>query len=218
MDMAARTGTIKKYLEDGDIRLSKADREFLRDLSIVRIIDSQDAMKTHYQGRKTSPEKRLNKLCSMGLLKAHSVYQPERGVFKAYTFSNEKIASLFGGKLPVIGRKRNALHEVITSKIFFSLGRPEGFKLESDFTKDDKQFFEKNALLNGMPADAKKGFIPDAMCVQDGEVVIIEADSGQYTKSQIATKQACWGGLKQVWGQPSKTFSRVTGAKVFNYG
>ena len=128
-------------------------------------------------------------------------------------FSNKKIASLFGGDVPTIGAKRNALHEVITSKIYFAEGRPDSFILENDFSKSQKELFK---VGQGLVAD-REICLPDAIYIKDGEMVVVEADSGQYTKSQIQAKQAAWSGMKQVWGRPSKAFARVTGAKVHSF-
>src|SRR5690554_7652951 len=88
----------------------------------VRIIDEQDAGH-HYQNRKTPAFKRLDRLADAGILKRVDVFQPGRGNFKAYTFANKDVARVMGGKLPTIGSKRNALHEVITSKLFYAADR-----------------------------------------------------------------------------------------------
>ncbi|MCG8313809.1 MAG: hypothetical protein MI976_11380 [Pseudomonadales bacterium] len=208
-----RASTLKKYLNDSNFKLSQEDRAFLADLSKVGIIDEKDADTCHYQSRKTRAATRLDRLCEIGLLESQTVVQPGRGRFKAYHFKTERIATLFGGKKPIIGRKRNALHEVITSRIYFAEGRPESFTLEAAFDNDQRALFNvKEKTLKGRDA-----CLPDAMFVRDGNIVVVEADSGQYSKSQIANKQAAWQRFEQVWGQPSKASARVSGGMVHTF-
>jgi len=59
--------------------------------------------------------------------------------------------------------------------------------------------------------------LPDAVFYQGGQMVICEADSGQYTSTQIASKQAGWKGIKQVWGQPNVAAARVHNADVYRF-
>ena len=209
----ARTTTVKKYLDDQDFRLSADDRAFLADLAKVKIIDEKDAQAAHYQSRKTPASRRLDKLCEVGLLDVAYVNQPGRGRFKAYQFKTDRLATLFGGSRPVIGAKRNALHEVITSKIYFAVGRPDTFRVESDFNRDQRQLFKvANKTLSG-----RESCVPDAMYIDNGQIVVVEADSGQYNKSQIINKQAAWSGFRQVWGQPDRASARVDNATVFRF-
>jgi hypothetical protein len=210
-----RTGTLKKYI-DGNIRLSDNDREFLRDLARVGIIDAADAKKFHYQETRTNADRRLDKLCEAGLLEKVDVNQPGRGKFKAYQFKTDRIATLFGGKKPTIGRKRNALHEVITSKLFFAEGRPNTFVVEANFTKKERELF----ALSSPSATGRNSSIPDAMYVRpDGQIVVLEADSGQYNQTQIRSKQEAWSGagFSQVWGQPTMAASKVDNALVYRF-
>jgi len=205
----ARTGTLKQYIKDQTIRLTDADRALFADMAKVRIIDEQDAGH-HYQNRKTPAFKRLDRLADAGILKRVDVFQPGRGNFKAYTFANKDVARVMGGKLPTIGSKRNALHEVITSKLFYAAGRPDSFKLEADMTKDEKKFFSSLSVDGG-------SCLPDAVFYDGGQMVVCEADSGQYTSTQIAAKQAGWKGLKQIWGQPSVAAARVHNATAYRF-
>jgi hypothetical protein len=206
----ARSGTLKKYLNNANFKLSADDREFLSDLAKVRIIDEKDASEHHYAGRKTPASKRLDRLAEIGLLEIHTVVQPGRGKFKAYHFKTERLATLFGGKMPVIGRKRNALHEVITSRLYFAENRPSSFALESDFSQSQKDLFK----VIGGTTKGRDSCMPDALFIRDGQIVVVEADSGQYNKSQIRNKQMAWRGFKQVWGQPEKASARVDDATV----
>lgn len=206
----ARTTTIKKYLNDGNFRLSAADRAFLGDLARVRIIDAADAARFHYGDRKTPAERRLDKLCEVGILERLTVNQPGRGQINTYQFAHERVARLFGGKRLAISCKRTALHEVITSKIFFAEGRPDTFVVEGDFTRAQRDLFQaSNTTLSG-----RESCTPDALFLRDGEIVVVEADSGQYNKNQIVSKQAAWLGFRQVWGQPARSSARVDNATV----
>ena len=208
-----RANTLKKYLTETNFKLSKEDREFLADLAKVHIIDEKDAGKHHYKNRKTGAAKRLDRLCEIGLLEVQPVVQPGRGKFKAYHFKTDRIAALFGGKRPIIGRKRNALHEVITSRIYFAEGRPESFVTESAFTKEQRALFD----VEGKTLNGRDACLPDAIFVRNGEVVIVEADSGQYSKAQIENKQAAWRGFQQIWGQPAKASARVSSGMVHTF-
>jgi hypothetical protein len=51
----------------------------------------------------------------------------------------------------------------------------------------------------------------------DGQIVVVEADSGQYNKTQIRSKQEAWAGFSQVWGQPDRAAARVTNATVHRF-
>lgn len=205
----ARTGTLKQYINDATIRLTDADRALFADLAKVRIVDEADAG-FHYQGRKTPPAARLDRLADAGILKRVDVFQPGRGNFKAYQFANADIARVMGGKLPSIGSRRNALHEVITSRLYFAVGRPESFRLEADLTKEERKKFAS------MSVDGTS-CLPDAVFYSNGNMVVCEADSGQYTSSQIASKQAGWRDYQQVWGQPGRAAARVHGAEVYRF-
>lgn len=196
---------------ENNFRLSQEDRAFLRDLAKVKIIDLKDANQFHYSNRQSGAKQRLDKLASLGILTARDIQQPGRCQFRTYEFSNEKIAKTFGGSKAIIGSKRSALHEVLSSKVYFAKGRPDSFKTSSDFKKDDLQRFYR--LANG------KVILPDAMYSDDqGELVIIEADSGHYTKRQVLDKQLAWRGIKQIWSQPSRASAKVAGgAEVYRF-
>lgn len=195
----------------GSFRLSQEDRAFLNDLAKVRIIDVKDADSFHYGERKNGARKRLDQLTKLGVLAVRDIAQPGRGQFRTYEFANERIAKAFGGGKAVIGSKRSALHEVITSKIYFAKDRPDSFIISSDFSKQDLQRF------HGSVSDGAT--MPDAMYTDEsGDLVLVEADSGNYTKSQVLAKQAGWQGVKQVWGQPSKASAKITGGSdVFRF-
>lgn len=180
---------------DKAVRLSQRDRAFLCDLSKVGIIDADTAAKHHYSDLKGGSERSLCRLKEAGLLSEHNVVIDGKPV-KSYTFASSDIARAHGSKVPAIGSRRMAFHEVVTSRVYFDLGKPDDFRLAHDFNKNDKKLFGATA--------------PDAMYTSsDGEVVFVEADSGHYTSTQIKKKMAQWRHVKQVWGQPSKPSFRV---------
>lgn len=209
--MISTTKLCKLLGYEGELRLSREDRSFLKDLSKVRIIDLKDANQFHYSARKNGGRNRLDKFANMGILVARDIHKPGCKSFRTYEFSNHKIAKAFGGKTAVIGRKRSALHETLASKTYFATGRPSTFKVSSDFNREDLQQFRDKTSLNAT--------LPDAMFFNEkGEMVIVEADSGQYTKQQVLDKQIGWQGIKQVWSQPLKASAKITGAAVFRFG
>lgn len=207
-----RTLTLKKYISDKKIRLSANDRDFLKDLAKVQIIDVKDS-KHHFLSNKDGGEKRLDKLCKVGILESKNVYNPNSGFVKTYIFKSDKIASLFHGKKPKLNLRRSGLHDLISSKIYFAEGRPDSFVLESNFTDKQKELFK---FGQGIVANRDVCF-PDAFFINDGEIVLVEADSGQYTQSQINAKQAAWKGMKQVWGRPTGTRTHVNNSMVHNF-
>jgi hypothetical protein len=208
-----RSNTLNKYLDGKSIRLSKSDRAFLSDLSRVSIIDSRDADINHYKDNITGAGKRLDKLVDCGLLSKHKIYNPNAGIISAYSFKTPKIAQLFGGEKINIGKRRSGLHDVITSKVYFSQGRPDTFKIESRFSKKEEQLFN---MGSGIVA-GRELCIPDAYYVENGEMILVESDSGQYNQTQINGKQAAWKGYKQIWGRPVGVHTKVDSAVLHEY-
>ena len=195
-----------------NFRLGKEDKLFLKDLARVRIIELNDADKHHFSCRKNGGRQRLDRLKDLGILVARDLKKTGSHNFRTYEFANEKIAKAFGGKMAVIGSKRSALHETLASKVYFTAGRPESFKISSDFKKEDIQRFRE--LTNN------KAVLPDALFFDEqGSMVIVEADSGHYTKKQVLEKQAGWLGVKQIWSQPAQASAKIRGAsQVFRFG
>jgi len=188
-------------------RLSEHDKLFLSDLAKVELIAKSDADAFHYSHQKTKSSSSLRRLENLGLLRSYKLHTPG-GVEVVYTFANDRIARIAGGRMPVIGAKRTDYHELVTSKLYFQLSRPVDFRTMSGFKKDDRAFIDKHRLIS-----------PDALYTNEaGERVFVEADSGQYTKFQINHKIASWQslGIKQVWGQPKSSFSRVPNARDVN--
>jgi hypothetical protein len=207
-----RTFTLKKYISDKKIRLSVNDKAFLKDLSKVQIIDVKDS-EHHYLSNSGGSEKRLDKLCEAGILESKNIYNPNSGLTKSYMFKNDKIAQLFHGKKPKLNLRRSGLHDLIASKIYFAEGRPQSFVLESDFTDKQKELFKFGKGV----VEGRNVCYPDAFFISEGEIVLVEADSGQYTQAQINAKQAAWKGMKQVWGRPTGTTTHVNNAQVHNF-
>ncbi len=182
-----------------NVRLSVADREFLKDLSRVQLISSDLADKNHYSHLKGGAARSLERLEKAGLITSQTLYQPRAAPIKTYQFANKSIAGAWGGKLPVIGAKRNGLHELMASRAYFELGRPSSFKLACDFSNAEI------AMCGSLR--------PDAIYTDDtsGETVVVEADSGHYSQNQINAKVARWraAGLnRQVWARPEYSCSR----------
>ncbi len=177
------------------LRLSEADKSFLKDLSKVQLISSDLADQNHYSHLKGASGRSLERLEKAGLISSKRLHQKNGPPLKIYQFADKSIAGAFGGKLPVTGAKRTDSHELMTSRAYFGLGRPASFKLASHFTPGE--------------IAACGSLRPDALYTDTatGELVVVEADSGQYTKSQIQDKVARWraAGLdRQVWAQPAQ--------------
>ncbi|EAR07567.1 hypothetical protein [Reinekea blandensis] len=200
--MAARTSRLKRQT-GGTFRLTRRDQSFLQDLAKVRVIAVEDADRFHYSDNKSGARKRLDQLTKQGLLQVVEYQSPGKGAQRAYTFADQKIARAYKSGLPSLGR-RNAFHEVLTSRMYFAEGRPDSWKLEADMSRDEANLFRQEG--QSMSDVAK----PDAMYVDGtGQLVAVEADSGQYNKTQIQRKIDAWQGIKQVWGQPAKRNSAI---------
>jgi len=121
------------------LRLTHADRLFLRDLARVRLISADLANVHHYARLKSGAERPLSRLVKSGLLTEKQLRVPGHGQIKTYEFASQQLARTWGGSLPVTGAKRTNLHELITSGLYFELGRPTDFRLAADFDHDDVQ-------------------------------------------------------------------------------
>lgn len=191
-----RTSTLKKHLAlqaDAKLRFTQRDRAFLKDLAKVRMVDINDALTHHYQGKLDSCKQRLKKLVDIGLLRERTVIQPGQPITKAYEFANDKVARKYGGRASGIGSRRSEVHELLVSKSYFALNRPEDFKVGAEMTH-----LEKEALIGS------DGITPDAYFTHNGHLLFVEADAGQYTKKQVMNKQRNWAGIDQIWVQPKK--------------
>lgn len=199
--MAARNPRTANLLakagsNNANIRLTKADREFLRDLSRAQLIDEETASKVHYSARKHGA-RTLSRLEKAGIIERLVIGAPKgQKPITAWQFASRSVARAWGGNTPGFGSNRSAYHELLSGRAYFELGRPESFRAANQFTAEDR------ALFGGTEPDAM-------MRTSDGEVVFIEADSGHYTKRQIMEKQAAWSGVRQFWIQPQKAMARV---------
>jgi len=183
-----------------ELRLLAADREFLRDLSRVNLLSSDHAANYHYTHLKGGATRSLKRLESAGLIEGKTLLIAGKPPVKIYQFSSRAMARAWGGSLPITGAKRNELHELITSDLYFKCGRPPDYRLAADF--DDIDI----SVVGGCRPDA---LYTDTLT---GELVAVEADSGHYTKRQILQKIANWEsvGLNRiVWGQPAGATARV---------
>lgn len=193
---------LKSFWQGQGIRLSDSDRAFFQDLARVRIIGSGDANQFHYKKHHFGCKSRLEKFVRLGLIQKHSIHHPGKGHYYAYSFASHDFAKAWGGKTAVVGAKRTALHEVIVSKLYFAVGQPSSFKLESQLNSDERECFREKG--------ASKPMAPDAIMRDEyGNIVALEADSGQYTKGQVNKKMNAWSGIKQIWGQPLRAAARI---------
>lgn len=218
--MVARSNPRTKRLSDivgkeaGTFRLSQADRDFLRDLSRVSFVSSDQAAKHHYAHLKTGGVRSLKRLEENNIIISRRVHVTGRPVVTVYEFYNQDVAKAWGGRLPKTGPSRSDFHELITSDVYFNLGRPDDFRLPFNFTKQEKSQFISGKNKNGQPATFG---IPDAMYTdrETGEVVVVEADAGNYNSQQIAKKMQFWHvrGFRQLWAQPKKTTAKVRPGK-----
>jgi len=188
-----RTSRVIKLnsLTPRSLRLSPADRNFLRDLARVQIISHDLAGQHHYSHLKAGADRPLDRLRKAGILKTKTLHVSGNPSVRTYEFASTAMAKAWGGKCPVTGAKRTDLHELITSRLYFELGRPDDFRVAANFTKED--------------LSACGAIRPDAMYTHEDQRVMVEADSGQYTRAQIIEKIALWksfGLHQQVWGQP----------------
>ncbi|MFQ5543876.1 MAG: hypothetical protein ACE5FY_05945 [Nitrospiria bacterium] len=182
---------------DRKLRLLAADRAFLKDLSRLQILSDRIAIQNHYRHLKGGAVRSLGRLEAAGIIVGRKFYIPRRGFVKIYQFSSDAMARAWGGRLPAIGAKRNELHELITSELYYKIGKPEDFRLAHQLTNDELSTFN--------------GHRPDAVFTDTatGQPVAVEADSGHYNKQQVMTKLAKWKGLRQVWGQPERVSARI---------
>ena len=195
-----RTRTIRAILGNQKLRFSESDRKFLGDLARLNIITEQTAAEHCYdRARQDTVERSLNRLSDVGLLAKRDVVTPTGERWSAYEFADKRIAASFGGRVSAIGSKRTSFHECLVSNMYYQAGQPQDYRVESRFSKNDLDLF------NGGRATR-----PDAMYTSDaGEVVLVEADSGQYTKAQIQHKMRIWRGFRQEWAQPANAFHKI---------
>ena len=181
------------------LRLTKADREFLRDLGKIQIISAAQAAEHHYSHLKTQGTRSLQRLLEAGIVRSRNIYVAGQGRIKTFEFSSHEMAIAWGGRLPRTGSSRSDYHELITAEAYFRLDRPKDFRLASRFTKDDYKIVGEH--------------LPDAIYSDQhtGELTLFEADAGNYSKQQIQQKSLSWErrGLKQIWAQPEKATSKI---------
>lgn len=199
--MNPRTARLRRLAPNAEgIRLSAADRAFFADLGRVQLISDDLATKHHYAHLKGGCSRSLERLEAAGLLTSKPLYVPGQPPVRIYQFATAEIARAWGGRLPVTGAKRTDYHELITAKLYFELGRPHDFRLA--------------ASMSAAEIRACGSCSPDAIYTDagTGELVLVEADSGHYTQSQIHHKVTRWRALglgRQVWGQPRRAAANV---------
>lgn len=193
-----KTSSLLRHADTGvSVRLLEADRSFLRDLSKVQILSTDLADQHHYGHLKGRSTRSLGRLEAAGIITSKSLYVAGEKPTIVYQFANEAVARAYGSGLPVTGAKRTDYHELMTSRAYFALGRPDDFRLAEHMTRDE---------IN-LCRDTR----PDALYTDPatGELVVVEADSGHYTQKQINDKMGKWSSarLRQVWAQPARGVS-----------
>ena len=172
-------------------RLSRADRGFLRDLARVQLLSRDLIDHHHYAHLKHGAESPLARLERAGILRSQILRVTHRPEQRLYSFANQDLARVWGGKLPVLGARRTSWHEMMVSRLYYELGCPEDFRVAANFSKED--LFACGSVR------------PDALYTdpESGELVAVEADSGHYSAKQINQKINRWRNLgltHQVWG------------------
>ena len=213
---SARTYRLRKRfdLPEG-MRLTARDRAFFADLAKVGVIDVVNASAHHYAENKSGAGRRLDKLVSVGLLSRADIIDPSAGQVSVYSYKNDRVARAFGGRAVHTGPNRTTYHELLVSRTYFDVGRPEDFRTAIQFDTQDLARFgarqptppHLRQTFHGITGEAA---IPDALYTNaEGALVVVEADAGHYTTRQIQTKQARWANYKQVWAQPTRAHARV---------
>lgn len=196
-----RTARLAKIAgtKNNKIRLTKADRQFLSDLAKVQIISATQAADHHYAHLKTQGNRSLQRLVDAGFIQSRNIFVSGQGTFKIFEFASHEMAVAWGGRLPSTGNAKSDYHELITSEAYFRLDRPEDFRLSHTLSKSDESLIGE--------------YLPDAVYTDQatGELILFEADAGNYSKQQIQNKTLSWErrGLKQLWAQPKNVTSRV---------
>jgi hypothetical protein len=210
-----KTSRVRARVGDRNLRLTGADRQFLADLAQARLVDESTAARWHYSDRKSGASRPLERLTRAGVLQRYSIVDPSRGqTINVYGFRDGRIARMWGGRAPSIGRQRQVYHELMVGRLYFEAGRPESWRTDQEFDRADYERFgqappgfSQGATHHAVAGD---GALPDALYTDaDGQVVAVEADSGHYTSRQINHKQQLWRGCRQLWGQPTQPHAAV---------
>ncbi len=172
------------------VRLTATDRAALTDLARVNVMTESD-LAWHYRDRQDHGARALDRLVRGGQLTRLHWIQPGVGHTVVFAFADSAVAGAWGGTLAATGRRCSVQHEVLVSRLYCWLGRPPDFRLPRAYSTAD--------------LSACGGVRPDAMYTGvDGQTVFVEADGGQYTRSQVLHKLRRWAGRVQVWGQPQQ--------------
>jgi hypothetical protein len=201
-----RTGRLLRRAEStATIRLTRSDRAFLADLSKVGVVAEADASAHHYQERKTPARRRLDALADAGILRIDEARDRDNKPIRVYTWGSDSVARAYGSRQLQHSATRSLYHELLVSRSYYAAGRPEDFRIATQFNDADRRLLpdrgESAALL------------PDAMFTDaDGSTVVVEADAGHYSSTQIREKMAAWQGCRQLWAQPARATARVPAA------
>ena len=200
--LTARIYRLKKLLKADGMTITAKDKAMFHDLSKVGVLSQQQVKSHHNQSNE-----RLDKLAKAGFLKRHVSYDRKKGRVISYSFPSKRVAQVFNGFCPKLSN-RTMRHELLVSEAYFHAGKPTDFKVESRFDGRDHDLFDSKLLSVGQKKEyfavEHQAQLPDAIFTNGaGDTVVVEADAGNYNRTQIDTKLKSWQGMKQLWVQPS---------------
>lgn len=206
--LSSRIYRLKKLLKVDGVTITAKDKAMFGDLSKVGVLSQEQALSNH-----NLSSQRLERLSKAGFLKRHVSYDRKKGKVISYTFPSKRVAQVFGGFCAKVSN-RTMRHELLVSEAYFKAGRPGDFRVESRFDGRDHDLFNSKLLKVGQKKEAYaieyQTQIPDAMFTdQSGEIVVVEADAGNYNRTQIDNKVKHWQKMKQLWIQPDIKTSTV---------
>lgn len=162
----------------------------LRDLAVVRFLP-RDLIERYYYVRPRTAGRRLARLEQAGIVRSRQLFVPGDRPVRVYRFTARACATRWGDPVPPAWIPGRLPHEVLTARAYFALNRPLGFRLAVHLDTAQRAPFESHC--------------PDAVYADGPRLILVEADSGQYTARQIREKMAYWcavGFPWQVWVQP----------------
>ena len=102
------------------IRLSAADRGFLRDLARLQLISSDLADRHRYGHLKGASVRSRSHLRAAGLITGKLLNRTGSFPLRTYPFARCAIAKAYGGRLPATGAKQTELHELMTTRAHYA--------------------------------------------------------------------------------------------------
>ncbi len=170
-----------------------ADRALLRDLARIRVLP-RDLIVPFYYPRRRVADRHLARLEACAFLESTLLHVASGRTQRIYRFAAAPVAAIWGDPVAPMCTTARLLHDVLTARAYFALGRPAGFRVAVHLPATPRWQFESHC--------------PDAVFPDPGGrgPVLVESDSGQYTRRQIREKLGYWRCLgfgQQVWVQPA---------------